>query len=149
MPAYPLVSRLHRKVFTMDNDYTASHYDPEEDLSEREGITTEDYQIQVVRTVRKDLSYNNRLGLCGLGLSGEVGEVTDILKKFLYHHNGKPLDKAKLCDELGDLLWYFSLLCTTLGISIDDVMYTNVQKLQARHPQGFQPQYSSDSHVSE
>lgn len=39
-----------------------------------------------------------------LGLCGEAGEVADIVKKHLGH--GHPLDRDKLIEELGDLLWY-------------------------------------------
>src|SRR6516225_2938350 len=41
------------------------------------------YLEQAKRTLYPDLTVNERLGLCGLGLSGEIGEVTDILKKHL------------------------------------------------------------------
>jgi NTP pyrophosphatase (non-canonical NTP hydrolase) len=89
------------------------------------------------------------LGLCSLGLSGEIGEVTDLLKKYLYHRNGKPLDTEKLKDELGDVLWYFFILLDTLGLSFEEVMIANAAKLEERHQSGFNPQYASDSHASE
>jgi len=109
----------------------------------------QEYQEKVLRTLYSDLSVNDRLGLCGLGLSGEIGEVTDMLKKHLYHRNGKPLDREKLKDELGDVLWYFSVLCSTLGFTLEDVMVANIAKNEKRHPNGFTPLYASDSGVSD
>jgi NTP pyrophosphatase (non-canonical NTP hydrolase) len=112
-------------------------------------MNTKQYQEKALRTVYPDLTHNERLGLAGLGLSGEVGEVTDMLKKFLYHRNGKPLDVAKLTDELGDVMWYFAVLCDTLDITIEDCLQANIAKLEARHANGFTPRYVSDSRVSE
>lgn len=40
------------------------------------------------------------------GLSGEAGEVVELVKKHLYH--GKPLDPGKFHLELGDVLWYLN-----------------------------------------
>lgn len=112
-------------------------------------ITPMHYQQCALRTLSPNLTTDKRLGLCGLGLSGEVGEVTDLIKKFLYHCNGKPLDVNKLKDELGDMLWYFFVLLDTLGITFEDVMAANVAKLEERHGNGFNPHYSSDSGASE
>ena len=108
-----------------------------------------DYMHCALRTLYPDLTTNERLGLCGLGLSGEIGEVTDLLKKHLYHRNSKPLDVEKLKDELGDVLWYYFVLLDTLGLSFEEVMAANAAKLEERHPSGFNPHYSSDSHASE
>lgn len=112
-------------------------------------MTPQEYMQCALRTLYPDLTQSERLGLCGLGLSGEIGEVTDLLKKFLYHRNGKPLDVEKIRDELGDVLWYFAILLDTLGITFEEVMVTNAIKLEERHPNGFNPHYQSDSHASE
>lgn len=112
-------------------------------------MTPKEYQEKALRTLYSDLTTQERLGLCGLGLSGEVGEVTDLLKKHLYHRTGKALDVAKMCDELGDVLWYYSVLLSTLGLTFEEVMETNIAKMRLRHPDGFQPRYASDSHASE
>jgi len=49
--------------------------------------------------------------LAALGLNGEAGEVSEIIKKHLLH--GKDLDKDHLIDELGDVLWYYALMLDT------------------------------------
>lgn len=66
-----------------------------------------------------------------MGLAGESGEVVDLLKKVLFH--GKELDELKLVSELGDVLWYLVALCQKFGLSIEEVMTSNIAKLQQRH----------------
>ncbi|GLV54569.1 nucleotide pyrophosphohydrolase [Dictyobacter sp. S3.2.2.5] len=78
--------------------------------------------------------------LTALGIAGESGEVVDLLKKTLYHSH--TLDVATLNKEIGDLLWYMTLLCDTVGLTLEDVMQTNVNKLRQRYPDGFDPQRS-------
>ena len=112
-------------------------------------MTPKEYQHEALRTLYSDLTYQERLSLCGLGLSGETGEIADILKKFLHHRNGKPLDVEKMRSEMGDVLWYFAILLDTLGLTFEDVMKANVDKLRQRHPEGFRPRYGSDSGASE
>jgi len=112
-------------------------------------MNTNDYQKQALRTVYPDLTQQERLGLAGLGLSGEAGEVCDLLKKYLFHRNGKPLDIEKIRDESGDVLWYLNLLFATLGLTWEEVMEANIAKLEARHANGFNPRYNSDTGVSQ
>lgn len=70
-----------------------------------------------------------------LGLTGEAGEVADLIKKGIFHEKG--IDVNHLKKELGDVLWYIAMICYSCGISLDDVMQTNVDKLRARYPDGF------------
>ncbi len=69
--------------------------------------------------------------LGAFGLSGEAGEVAEIFKKHLLHH--KPLDHSALIKEMGDVLWYFTLILADYGITLDQVIEGNVRKLVARH----------------
>ncbi len=100
----------------------------------------EQYRQDVFRTVRPDLEAKDRLLSGALGLCGEAGEVADQLKKHFFH--GHPLDQAKLSSELGDVLWYWVLLCDTLGLSMESVVAGNVEKLRRRYPDGFSTEHS-------
>ena len=111
-------------------------------------ITPTQYQREALRTLYPDLTERDILNLCGLGMNGEIGEVTDLLKKYLWHRNGKPLDVEKVKDEMGDVFWYISILLSTLGLTFEDVMQASTDKLRARHPDGFVSRYESDSGVS-
>ena len=76
-----------------------------------------------------------------LGLAGESGEFLDEVKKWIFHE--KQLDKDNLEKELGDVLWYVAMICKAMGWDLDEVMKKNVKKLQARYPEGFDPEQAA------
>lgn len=80
-----------------------------------------------------------------LGLSGEVGEFNDEVKKIIFHN--KEFDKETLLLELGDILWYIALACETLHISMDMLMASNIGKLRSRYPVGFDTDRSNNREV--
>ena len=70
-----------------------------------------------------------------LGLAGEVGELNDMIKKWVFHE--KELDETHLKKELGDVMWYVAMMCQSVGWELDDVLQMNIDKLIARYPEGF------------
>ncbi len=93
----------------------------------------EQYQKFVLQGVMlPEDTERERLMLAGMGLAGEAGEVCDEAKKVAFH--GKDMDMDKMIKELGDVLWYFALMLDTKGITLQEVMETNVIKLCARYP---------------
>lgn len=70
-----------------------------------------------------------------LGLSGEVGELNDLLKKWIFHE--KNIDREHIKKEIGDIMWYIALMADALGFELDAIMITNIEKLEARYPEGF------------
>lgn len=70
-----------------------------------------------------------------LGITSEAGEFADALKKHCIY--GKPLDGNNIVEELGDLLWYISLACDSMEITMNEVMEMNVNKLKIRYPERF------------
>lgn len=70
-----------------------------------------------------------------LGLSGEVGEFNDMVKKWVFHENELDIDHAK--KELGDIAWYLAMACESFGWNLDEIMQMNVDKLKTRYPEGF------------
>ncbi len=94
----------------------------------------EDYQTQAKQTAL----YPNRLSNLEyptLGLAGEAGEVANIVKKIQRDHGGFITDeiRAKLKDELGDVLWYISACADELGLTLEEIAEFNVGKLAKRH----------------
>ena len=69
-----------------------------------------------------------------LGLTGEAGEVADMIKKYLFQ--GHPLSHEKLFEELGDILWYVQFCALLFGIPLAEIMVRNMVKLQKRYPNG-------------
>ena len=80
--------------------------------------------------------------ICGaLGLTGESGEVADLIKKSIFHGD-KLSYSTELKEELGDVLWYIALMCNALNISMEEVMELNIEKLKKRYPKGFSEEAS-------
>lgn len=69
------------------------------------------------------------------GLSGEVGELTDMVKKWIFHENNFDEEHAK--KELGDVMWYVAMICESFNWSLDEIMQMNIEKLEKRYPDGF------------
>jgi len=88
-------------------------------------------------SVSKRLSSNLIIDLLhgAIGICTEGGELLDALKKHIYY--GKELDKVNIIEEIGDVLWYIALICNALGISLEEVMQKNIEKLQIRYPEHF------------
>tara|TARA_B100000941_G_C28476710_1_gene539634 strand:- start:569 stop:973 length:405 start_codon:yes stop_codon:yes gene_type:complete len=79
-----------------------------------------------------------RLVTASIGLSGEVGEFNDIVKKCLFQ--GKEMDEntvTHLKKELGDIMWYIAQGCIALGTDIEELIDINTAKLKDRYPDGF------------
>lgn len=73
-----------------------------------------------------------------LGLVGEAGEVADKFKKIIRDKNGVMSDEGKkeIQKELGDVLWYISVLCTYLDLDLEETAQANLEKLLARKGRG-------------
>lgn len=66
-----------------------------------------------------------------LGLAGESGEVSDLVKKHIFHE--KKLDLEHLKKELGDVCWYIALMCDALETDFEEIMQLNIDKLSRRY----------------
>ena len=84
-----------------------------------------------------DRSYPDKGGIINgcLGLCGEAGEFSDMVKKWCFHEAELDEDHAK--KELGDVLWYVSLIAESFGWKLSEIMKMNIDKLKKRYPDGF------------
>ena len=98
--------------------------------------TLSEYQQQARRSANTAPSIRVRRLVGALGLAGEAGEVADLVKKFEGH--GHPVNKERLTEELGDVLWCISNVATLYGLELDDIATSNIEKLQHRYPNGFE-----------
>lgn len=87
-----------------------------------------------------ELKYPGDLVNGVMGLSGEAGEVSELVKKHIF--NGHAIDRDKMEKELGDVCWYIAMICHALGLNLEDVMRVNIDKLKKRYPNGFSEQDS-------
>ena len=99
------------------------------------GITTlTEYEAAARRTANeKILPFAESMGIYAMGLSGEAGEVVDLLKKNVGHKHD--LDKAKLVKEIGDVFWYLAVLGNRLGFPITANPDLNSDKLDSLYDQ--------------
>lgn len=69
-----------------------------------------------------------------LGLMGETGEIAEKFKKIYRDKDGvlSDEDKTEITKELGDVLWYVSVVSTYLDISLQEVADKNIEKLLSR-----------------
>ena len=83
----------------------------------------------------------NRLILSARTLHGVVGFATEAAElvtaylKFAFH--GEMLDSVNLGEEVGDAFWYAGVLSDEHGFTFDQIMETNIAKLQRRFPDKF------------
>jgi NTP pyrophosphatase (non-canonical NTP hydrolase) len=66
-----------------------------------------------------------------VGISGESGELLDAIKKAVIYR--KPLDRANVVEELGDLEFYMEGLRQGLQITREETLSANVEKLGKRY----------------
>lgn len=99
-------------------------------------MTANEYQQEALRTINNSLTPSERLLDGVMGLCGESGECIDLLKKTLFQ--GHELDGEHLVRELGDVAWYLAISADALGVDLETVFQTNIDKLKARYPKGFE-----------
>ena len=80
----------------------------------------------------------SRLLTAGIGMSGEIGEFNEIIKKCLFQ--GKEMDEDNIIHlrkELGDIMWYVAQACLALNTNIEEIIDINTAKLSDRYHGGF------------
>ena len=70
-----------------------------------------------------------------IGLQTEVGELADAFKKHQFY--GKELDRDNVIEEAGDVVFYLTGLLNGLGLTMDQVLARNVNKLAKRYKYEF------------
>lgn len=76
------------------------------------------------------------------GLSGETGELNDMIKKYIFH--GHQLDFEKVKKEIGDIMWYVAMMCESFHFDMSEIAQMNIDKLKARYPEGFSEEASQN-----
>ena len=84
-----------------------------------------------------------RLLTAALGLGSESGEFVEIVKKMILQ--GKPASEENIFHMkrgLGDIMWYWTAACASLGLDPYEVISENQKKLEARYGEKFEVQRS-------
>ena len=75
-----------------------------------------------------------------LGLAGEAGEFANEIRKIEYQ--GHPMEREKILKELGDVRFYLQAAYDFMGVTDNEVIVGNMEKLTRRYPNGFTPEAS-------
>lgn len=102
-------------------------------------MTPNEYQTLAMTTKAdpvKILARLNELGPAYLqawvatnGLTNEVGEISDIIKAAIEYGRG-PVDKTHVKEEIGDAVWRLCQLADAFGLTLEDCLTANLNKLQ-------------------
>ena len=94
--------------------------------------------IEAIEIIAEQEVNPARLLTAGIGMSGEVGEFNEIIKKCLFQ--GKEMDENRIAHlrlELSDVMWYVAQACLALNTNIEEIIEMNTVKLESRYPGGF------------
>ena len=94
----------------------------------------EDYRKDVYRTLSS--TDKDNIAHAIIGITTEAGELLDAYKKHRFY--GRALDTKNLKEEIGDIMWYLTVLNGELGYSFQDAMTDNIAKLKKRYPEKFE-----------
>lgn len=116
-----------------DKEYAYFVYDVTSNISK----TNKDFIERLIQ-LDKDGVDIPALLTASLGLTGEAGEYADHTKKLIFHGKDDYHDerREKMILELGDVMWYVMQGCRGLGITLEELIERNVEKLSARHTDG-------------
>lgn len=131
-------------------DYEALYGRPQQSLAAR----AKEYAATIVTTAQEHAAMVKRLTKPGdvllsamtakkmdlihgaVGVSGEAGELLDAVKKHCVYN--KDLDHNNVIEELGDLEFYMEMVRANLGISREETLRANIEKLdKKRYKDGY------------
>lgn len=125
-------------------------------------MTPNEYQEQAMRTMCDQhkaganmvpcedgpahITWRIQLNHSLLGILGEGGELATIMQRLVYYGKQIPTEEllAQMKEEFGDLLWYIAEGVTALGLTMQDVMESNIRKLKARYPEKYTDQLADE-----
>lgn len=97
-------------------------------------MTFNEYQKTALTTAVNDYEPLMEKTIWVMGIAGEAGEVVEKWKKIVAYKNGEMTDEdlQLFKKELGDVVWYIAVLANSLGLTFEEIMQLNVEKLKDR-----------------
>lgn len=89
------------------------------------------YQRTAAKTIQP-IPGGDLVAVALLGLAGETGAVLTGYKKHLRDGPADPEFRARMREELGDVLWYLSAVAHHLALDLDDIATANLGKITDR-----------------
>ena len=94
-----------------------------------------------------DIDWANpqRLLTGAIGICSEGGELLDLVKKIIFQGKEPSEElRAKIKNELGDVMWYVQQVLITMDWDLEEVLAENIKKLSGRYPEGFDVEKSEN-----
>lgn len=116
------------------------HMKTDDQINQELTLSTSDQHKELVHRLKKepnDIIRNNYtvdVQHMLIGLFGEVGELSDCVKKHTVY--GQDLDYGNLLEELGDIEFYLQGLREIFRIDREEVLRQNIEKLNKRYSSG-------------
>ena len=103
-------------------------------------MTFDEYQQKALTTLVPNPDPLMQKTILAMGVVGEAGEVIEKWKKIVAYKDGviTDEDKQELGKELADVIWYIAVLADELGLSLEQLMQQNLEKLASRKARGTQ-----------
>lgn len=138
-----LVSEIRSFGMRLKSSPTSSSANTSPSFSLEEDVTIaklDSYQGWVKRVAR----YPSGLVYTTAGLASEAGEVLGVVQKVMRRLNSSQVDasdlgnkaKARLLDELSDILFYLVATANELGITVEHLVEVNREKIETRISNG-------------
>lgn len=101
-------------------------------------LTIKDYQTKAHTTADYKGMNEGNFNYPVMGLTEEAGEVSGKFAKVIRDNDGVITEekKVEIKKELGDVCWMIAEICTVIGLDLEDVMQSNLDKLASRKARG-------------
>ncbi len=109
------------------------------------------YQSEAAKTERKHSTDQNHdsMMIALLGLAGETGSLATLYKKWLRDGDAYQIMNDRLKEELGDILWYLSIVAGKSRLRLSEVASFNLDKVRSRWLQSAIPPLAFDENYPE
>lgn len=103
-------------------------------------MTFDEYQKKALTTLLRHPDPLMNKTILVMGIAGEAGEVVEKWKKMLTYWDSELTEERKqeFGKEMADVVWYIAVMAHEVGLSFDDIMRQNVDKLASRAQRGTQ-----------
>ncbi len=95
-------------------------------------MNLEEYKREALKRLNKSIAFDQKENMyyACMGLIEETGEIIAELRKPLFKGNfhEKSLDIEEIKSELGDLMWYISLICKNANIDMNQLKEYKIDK---------------------
>src|SRR3954462_7754376 len=91
-----------------------------------------DYQRRIRDTDQRRGTALQDMTVHLLGLAGEAGSVASAYKKYIRDGAADTAFKLRMREEIGDVLWYLAAITNHLGLNLDEIAVTNLEKTRGR-----------------